>query len=164
MNAQLQTVDHAQHFDSLAAFDILPAELSWKEKVAYLGYQFRQLRQVEMPLEHIFGHGFYIRTITIPARTLFIGRAHRHGHMCTLLSGSAILISSAGRRTFDAVTTVHTVPGFHMVLFTLTDVVGQTMHPNPTDSRDTDALEQEIFEPAEAMTELGRAVTQRLLT
>jgi hypothetical protein len=145
----------------IPALDNLPA-LPWKEKLAVLLCQFLDLPQAECPVEHHFDDGLYIREMRIPADTLFIGRTHRHGHRCELVSGSVIYITEAGRRVLEAPYVVFTKPGDQMVVHTLSDVVGRTYHPNPTDTTDTDALELEAFEPVESLTSLGRSVLARL--
>lgn len=144
------------------AWDRLPSHLTWKEKIAYLGVQFAKLPQSECPLDHVIGHGLYIRKMSIPANTLFLGREHRHGHEVTLLSGSVILVSPEGRHQIDAPKTIHTRPGYHMVVYTLTDITAQTVHPNPGNSCDLEALELDAFHTADELTELGLIVAGQL--
>lgn len=147
----------------VALWDRLPAHLSWKEKIAYLGVRLSEVPgQVECPLEHSFGHGLYIRTMRIPAHTIFLGREHLKGHEVSLLEGSVILITEDDKRQFDAVTTVLTRPGFHTVVYTLTPVVAQTVHYNCNDLRDVEALEKEIFGPIEELRALGLRVQAQL--
>jgi hypothetical protein len=144
-------------------WDRLPTDLSWKEKIAFLGVQFAHVLASECPVEHIIGHGSYIRKMTIPAGTVFLGREHLQGHEVTLLKGSVVLITPETKRQVDAITTLHTTPGFYMVVYTLTDVEAQTVHPNPHNSCDVVALEAQIFGPAEELRQLGLAVEERLL-
>ena len=146
---------------AIPQWDQLP-ELSFREKVAYLGHFFLQLPQTEAPVEHIFGHQMYIREMRIPKGMIFLGRQHLKGHECTLISGSLIWVTPAGRRYVEAPFTVHTEPGTHMVFYAITDIVGQTVHPNPTESRDVEQLEKEIFEPFEAIQQLGQSLHLRL--
>jgi hypothetical protein len=147
---------------SVPHWDNLP-ELSWKEKVAYLTVEFLKFPQVDCPVEHIFGNGWYIREMHIPAGSLFLGRAHMHGHEVQLISGSVVWITPGGRKIVEAPLIVHTTPGTHIVVYADTDVIGRTVHPNPTDSRDTEALENDIFESLDTLKELGMQVHQRLL-
>jgi hypothetical protein len=93
--------------------------------------------------------------MVIPAQTLFLGRAHRLGHRCELVSGSLIQILPDKKILFDKPHEVTTEPGFHMVVFALTDVVGRTYHPNPLGITDTDLLEDSIFEPVADLERLG---------
>lgn len=146
----------------IPVWDSLP-DLAWKEKVAYLTYQFLQLPQTDCPVKEIFEPGLYIRQMVIPSQTIFLGRAHRYGHQCELLSGSLIHIAPDGTRPqVDAPFVMHTTPGYHMVLFALTECVARTYHPNPSENRDGQALENDIFESVEDLKELGSMIHRRL--
>lgn len=148
--------------------NLVPFKCSWAEKLAYLTYRLRPLADVpseeSCPVEHIFEPGMYIREMRIPADMLFIGRPHRHGHRCQLLSGSVLHITEDNAPTGvqrDAPFEVTTTPGTQMVLKTLTEVVGRTYHPNPTESRDIEALEADAFHPLEEMLQLGKTIEMR---
>ena len=147
----------------IPSWDSLPSTLDWKEKIAYLTVQFLKLPQTECPVAHRFENAVYIREMVIPAQTLFLGRAHIHGHECELVSGSLIHIAPDARRLVEAPFSMHTTPGYHMVLYSLIDVVGRTYHPNPNEVRDVDTLENDIFEPVSALISLGEQVETRLL-
>lgn len=136
-------------------WDSLP-DLTWNEKIAYLTHQFLALEQTHCPLSHRFEQGLYIREIIIPAGSLIIGRVHRHGHVCQLLEGSLFLIHREGHReAFQAPSQILTLPGYQMVVYAVTDVRAQTVHPNPSDERDISRLEADIFESAESVKTLG---------
>lgn len=122
------------------------------------------MEQTECPVTHRFEQNLYVRDIRIPAGSLFIGRAHRHGHVCQLLEGSVIHITENGRGIVEAPFEMMTTPGYHVVLYALTDVLGRTVHPNPSNSRDIAALEAEFAEPVEELKALGEQVQRRLLT
>ena len=144
-------------------WDQLPEHLSWNEKVAYLAYQFQTMAQTDCPLMHRFEQGLYIREMRIPADTLFIGRIHRHGHVCQLLEGDVMLIHRDGiREGFHAPSQILTQPGYQMVAYALTDVRAQTVHPNPTDERDIEKLTADIFESLHSFKELGATLHRRL--
>lgn len=144
-------------------WDQLP-DLSWNDKIAYLTWKFLQHPQTECPVEHHFEHQLYVRDMHIPGGTLFLGRAHRYGHVCQLLKGTVVHIAESGHRTIEAPFEMFTTPGYHMVLYTLTDIVGRTVHANADESRDTASLEEDIFEPVDALKDLGESIHQRLLT
>src|ERR1700761_5635862 len=132
------------------AWDRLP-ELSWKNKVALLAYEFGKLEQTSCPVEHIFEDKTYIREMRIPKDTLFIGREHIHGHEVQLIEGEAVLVTPDGKFYFKAPAAIRTTPGMHAVAYTITDVVSRTIHPNESNSTDHEALEATIFEPAEKL-------------
>jgi hypothetical protein len=143
--------------------DGLP-DLSWKEKLAYLTHQFLSMEQKACPLTHRFEQGLYIREIRIPAGTLLIGAVHRHGHVSQLLEGSLILVHPQGHReAFQAPSQILSLPGYQMVVYALTDVLAQTIHPNPTGERTVDILEADIFESAGSVKALGEHLHQSLL-
>ena len=137
-------------------------QFAFKEKVAVLATEFLEQPQVSCPLTHIFERGFYIREIAIPADTLFIGRPHRHGHKCELVKGELLHVTPYGRLERQAPFALVTLPGYQVVIYAITDVIGRTYHPD-SGERDTDKLEAEIFESVESVKELGLKVQHRLL-
>lgn len=143
-------------------WDQVPEHLTWKEKVAYVAFQISLLPQVAAPVEHIFAPGVYIREMQIPAGMLFVGRAHRYGHICQLVKGSIVMITPNGKIRLDAPAQVNTVPGYHMVLYSVTDVVGRTIHPNVAECTDVEGMERDIFESAEELLALGKSLQLRL--
>jgi hypothetical protein len=138
--------------------------LSWKEKLAYLTHQFLTMEQTGCPLTHRFEQNLYIREIRIPAGTLLIGSVHRHGHVSQLLEGSVILVHPQGHReAFQAPSQILSMPGYQMVVYALTDVLAQTIHPNPHDERDIAVLEADIYEPVDELKQLGARVAYRMM-
>ena len=138
--------------------------LKWADKLAILTYRFSKLDQSPTPVEHHFEKGLYIRTIRIPADTLFLGRVHTVGHKCELVSGRVMHITEHERRIVEAPFSMVTTPGYQMVLYAFTDVIGRTVHLNEEESRDMAALERDFAEPASALWERGRDLDQRLIT
>jgi hypothetical protein len=136
--------------------------LSWKEKLAFIGVEMLKETQTETPVMHFFQPGWYIREMFIPAGTVFIGREHRFGHECQLVSGTVLHITESGRKEITAPFTMKSTPGYQMVLQTLTDIIGRTIYPNPSNSRDIDALEEEMFRLPEELAARGHLVRARL--
>lgn len=134
--------------------------LTWPDKLAYLGYALQN--DETCPIEHIFEPGWYIREIVIPAERVFIGRPHTHGHICKLISGKVMHITEEFRRIVEAPYTMLSTAGYQVVLYTYTEVVGRTYHPNPEDSRDTELLESQIFTPTSTLIERGKVVSRLL--
>ena len=145
----------------VSLLDQLPG-LSWPEKLAYLTVKFLALPQIECPVVHKFEGGEYIREIAIPQGTLFIGRPHRHGHKCDLLSGKIIHITQDFRLQRIAPFSIKTAPGYQAVFYTETDILGRSVHPNPTDSRDIEALELDAFHTVDEMKALGMEAAHKL--
>jgi len=148
--------------DVIPMLDSLPTALKWDEKLALLTVGLLDLPQHEVPLAHRFEEGQYIREITCPAGAIIIGRTHIHGHLCELLEGEVIHVMENERVHRHAPFSIHTTPGYQMVVFTVTPIKARTVHPNPTGSRDIETLENSIFEPAEKVTALGESIRKRL--
>jgi hypothetical protein len=130
--------------------------LTWADKLAYLGYALQN--DETCPIEHIFEKGWYIREITIPAERVFIGRPHTHGHICKLIRGKVMHITEEFRRILEAPFTLVSTAGYQVVIYTYTEVVGRTYHPNPEELRDTEALEAQIFVPRDTLLAHGKSV------
>jgi hypothetical protein len=143
-------------------WDQVPEHLTWKEKVAFVAYQISLLPQTEAPVEHLFAPGVYIREMQIPAGMLFVGRAHRYGHLCQLVKGSIIMITPNGKIRLDAPAQIMSTPGYHMVLYSITDVVGRTVHGNVAECTDVKGMEDDIFESADELIALGRSLQLRI--
>jgi len=136
-------------------------ELDWKEKVALLGSEFLQHAQIDCPVEHIFREGKYIRRMKIPQGTLFIGRPHKIGHRCQLDVGSLIQFTEHGKIERFPGDSVQSTPGYQVILYALTDVIGSTIHPD-SGERDIDKLEDMIFESQQSFVDLGMTVRKAL--
>jgi hypothetical protein len=132
--------------------------LTWRERVAYLGFMMGSVEQTDCPLTHGFAPGLYTRTMRIPSGTVFLGRAHRYGHRVTLVKGTVRWLTERGTQIVQAPFTTVTQPGDCIVCVTVRDIIAVTSHPNPDDSRDVEALEADIFESYDAMRELGAQI------
>ena len=135
--------------------------LTWEEKLAYLTFKFLKEDQTGCPLVHLFEDGHYIREMRIPAETLFIGRPHVFGHRVDLVEGKILHIEEHQKVVRYAPFSVHTVPGYQAVFYTMSDIVGRTYHPDDGE-RDTDVLENRYFEPVEKLKTLGAQVRARI--
>lgn len=144
-------------------WDRLPEAWTWKEKVACLAWEMSQLPQVEEALQtwHLFSKGLYYRMLRIPAGTFLVGRGHRAAHELKLLEGSVVLVMPEGKCVFEAPDSMTTVPGFHSVAYTLTDVVAQTVHID-TGERDLKKVEDALFEEPPEMLALGERLHRSL--
>ena len=141
--------------------------LTWKERVAYLAHQMKQVEGLgvdELPVRHMFQKGIYIRDMLIPAGTIFVGRVHKEGHQVILLAGTVRLYNEQEYVVHEAPDSMITVPGYQTVFYTLTNVVGRTLHPNPDELRDINVLEVRIFEPAQEVLDEGLRVSRKLLS
>jgi hypothetical protein len=136
--------------------------LSWEDKIAYLAYKLKSVESPVDPIEHRFEPGWYIRKMTIPAKSIFVGRPHRYGHMCKLLEGTLAILQPEGEYYFYGPSEMHTTPGYQTVCTSITTCVAETWHPNPSELRDVKLLEDDIFLPADEVLQHGELVAIKL--
>lgn len=141
----------------IPAWDALPA-MPWLDRVSYLTHLLLQGPQITAPVTHMFEGGNYIRELRLPKGALLTGNEHLLGHEMQLLEGSVIVAAPEGKFEFHAPATLHTRPGFHAVVYALTDAVARTVHPNPDGCRDIDALEAKWFASPDAVIARGAQI------
>jgi len=143
------------------ALDGLPT-MPWKYKLAYLTHKFLQMEQAGCPVKHMFDGASYIREMTIPQGTLFIGRIHNNGHVVQLVEGDVVNMTEDGQQEISAPFEFHSAPGYQAVFYALTDVVGRTVHPNPLGLRDVQVLEDRDFEEVKYLAARGAMVAEQI--
>lgn len=146
--------------------------LTWKEKLAYLGFKFSAQSEdlTKCPVTHSFTDTHYVREMFIPKETLFIGRPHLHGHRCELVSGKILLITEQAKTHMEAPAELWSKPGYMMCLYSKTDVVGRTYHPIadletfgfPAMLVDEKELERQIFGSIEELLQIGEQVRKKI--
>lgn len=107
----------------------------------------RDMPQVDCPLNHYYAPGLYAREIFIPAGTVVVGKIHRHAHMNVISHGIVTVVTEFGRTRMAAPFTFVSEPGTKRSLVAETDIVWTTIHSNPNELTDHDALEAEIIAP-----------------
>lgn len=103
------------------------------------------VEQVELPVEHYFAPGQYVRRCHIPKETFVVGKMHRHEHVVMLIKGETTILTDKGMERIKAPHVWISQPGAKRPLFTHTDCEFVTVHS--TSERDLDALEAELIVP-----------------
>lgn len=116
------------------------------------------LPQADLPLDHFFASGVYVRQMTAPAGALLVGHAHKTEHVCILLKGSMTIATPDGIKTISAPMTFIAPPG-RKVALVLEDIVFQNIHA--TEERDLDKLEELLVEKSDAWSE-SQTMLERL--
>jgi hypothetical protein len=105
---------------------------------------------VDLPVNHYFGDGVYVRELPIPAGTLLTGKLHKTKHVVTVSSGTLLVWSEElGTQLFDAPAMFVSHPGTRRVIFAFEDSVITTAHLNPDNCEDIDTIESKIIEKRE---------------
>jgi hypothetical protein len=96
--------------------------------------------QVKLEAFNHFAPGLYMREGRAPAHAIVTGREHRTEHFSILAHGKITVWTEQGMATFEAPAIIRSLPGAKRIAYTHTDVVWITVHANPTDETDEDAL------------------------
>lgn len=88
----------------------------------------RELPQLDVPVEHTFGPGFYARTIRLPAGATLTGKVHATEHVFIVSEGEILLATEDGSMHAKAPFQCVARPGLKRVGHCLTDVVCTNVH------------------------------------
>ena len=78
----------------------LTGEAPTAEQIRRFESAMLEMPQVEIPLEHTFAPGLYVRTITVPAGATLVGKVHATDHIFIISKGDMTLVSEEGRGAF----------------------------------------------------------------
>lgn len=163
MSTELQ-VSEVSVADIRAAIELVEQRLSseaWR-KIEILDRELAELPRQEMPLNHLFPKGLYVRTIFIPAGTLATTRIHMTEHPFILSMGViSVWDDEAGAKTFHAFHQCITKPGTRRVLYAHTDTLITTVHLNPLNKTNPNEIVREITYGGGKFAELGAAEDER---
>lgn len=102
---------------------------------------------VELPLNHIFTDGIYIREIFIPADSIVVGLIHKHNHLNYITKGKVTVLTKQGLETLEGPCSMISTAGTKRALYTHTDTIWTTVHANPNEERDVDKLVESLTVP-----------------
>ena len=101
---------------------------------------------IDMPLQHVFAPGIYLRTIFIPAGSVIVGKIHKHQHGNILSQGRVVVFTEfGGVERWTGPVTMVSEAGTKRAVYAETDTYWTTIHQNPTDTRDLAKLEADII-------------------
>ena len=98
----------------------------------------------QIPIEHFFMDGVYIRKMTMFKDTVVIGAIHKTLHMCFLLKGSLTVADENGVKDYIAPCKIIATPGVKRVLYANEDSVWYNTHKNPSNTEDVNKLEEDL--------------------
>ena len=98
----------------------------------------------QIPIDHFFMDGVYVRKMTMFQGYVVIGAIHKHLHMCFLLEGHLSVASSAGVREYIAPCYIIAEPGEKRILYAHEDSHWYNTHKNPDNIENVRELEKQI--------------------
>lgn len=103
--------------------------------------------QVEVPIQHHFAPGVYMRQMDAAAGTLVVSKMHRTEHMNILLKGSLTVATEDGIQLMTAPCVLKSMPGTKRIGYFHEDSSWITVHP--TEEIDLEKIEQQVIVPDE---------------
>lgn len=120
--------------------DIEPDRTAIRTAINDLGCAMESLPQAEAHLDHIFCEGLYGRRWSAKKGVYIVTETWKVQNISSMIQGKAAVATEDGWKIIEAPAFFITEPGTQRVMFMLEDVVFTTVHPNPTNERDTDKL------------------------
>lgn len=102
---------------------------------------------IDVPVEHHFAPGVYMRQMNAKAGTVVVSKMHRTEHMNVLLSGSLTIATENGIEYLQAPAVIKSMPGTKRIGYFHEDTSWMTVHP--TDSTDLEEIERQVIVPEE---------------
>ena len=97
-----------------------------------------------IPIQHFFMDGVYIREMTMFEGTVVIGAIHKTLHMCFLLEGSLTVADENGVKDYIAPCKIIATPGVKRVIHAIEDSIFVNVHKNPSNTKDINKLEKDL--------------------
>jgi hypothetical protein len=137
-----QAVDTRTWFEYLS-----DPTVSFDEKIdRWESFMFK-FPQLDLPLEHKFPKGMYVRTIFMPAGSIVVSRIHKQEHPFFITSGKVSVISeNEGPVLYEAPFAGVTQPGTRRLLVIHEDCRWSTVHLNPKGLTDPQEIVEDVTE------------------
>ena len=100
---------------------------------------------IDVPVDHHFAPGVYMRQMNAKAGTLVVSKMHRTEHMNILLTGSLTVATEDGIELLKAPLVIKSMPGTKRIGYFHEDSSWITVHP--TQTTDLDLVEQQVIVP-----------------
>jgi hypothetical protein len=118
------------------------------KQIEELEKQLIPLKQVEVPLEHMFAPGVYARQVEMPADTFIIGHKHNTEHFNIILTGRASVMMDGVIHEIKAPAILKSGVGVRKILYIHETMRWITIHP--TDETDVQKLEDMLVVKSDA--------------
>jgi hypothetical protein len=132
---------HVAYEPAPMLFDPTPAEI--REGVTELAEQLKCLPQIDLPVQHDFLDGVYMRTVFMEAGAVVIGKIHKQEHVAIISKGRATVLTEHGVVEIAAPYIFKSPPGARRALRIHEDMVWTTVHRS--DHKDLESLEEQLI-------------------
>jgi quercetin dioxygenase-like cupin family protein len=122
-------------------FDETPALL--RDEVTEFAESLKAYPQEELPVQHDFLDGVYMRTVYMKAGLVVVGKIHKQEHVAIISKGSATVLTEHGVVEMKAPFIFKSPPGARRALRIHEDMVWTTVHRS--DHTDLENLEEQLI-------------------
>ena len=116
--------------------------------------------QIDVPVQHHFAPGVYMRQMDAAAGTLVVSKMHRTEHMNILLKGSLTVATEDGIQLMTAPCVLKSMPGTKRIGYFHEDSSWITIHP--TSDTDLEKIEQQVIVPDDEIDQFLASLPNRL--
>lgn len=116
--------------------------------------------QIDVPVQHHFAPGVYMRQMDAAAGTLVVSKMHRTEHMNILLKGSLTVATEDGIQLMTAPCVLKSMPGTKRIGYFHEDSSWITIHP--TFDTDLEKIEQQVIVPDDEIDQFLASLPNRL--
>jgi hypothetical protein len=97
-----------------------------------------------IPIQHFFMDGVYVREMTMFKGCVVIGAIHKTLHMCFLLKGHLTVADENSVKDYVAPCKIIATPGIKRILYAHEDSVWYNTHKNPSNTENVAQLEKDL--------------------
>jgi hypothetical protein len=115
---------------------------------------------IDVPVQHHFAPGVYMRQMDAVAGTLVVSKMHRTEHMNILLKGSLTVATEDGIQLMTAPCVLKSMPGTKRIGYFHEDSSWITIHP--TSDTDLEKIEQQVIVPDDEIDQFLASLPNRL--
>lgn len=115
---------------------------------------------IDVPVQHHFAPGVYMRQMDAAAGTLVVSKMHRTEHMNILLKGSLTVATEDGIQLMTAPCVLKSMPGTKRIGYFHEDSSWITVHP--TEETDLEKIEQQVIVPDDEIDQFLASLPSRL--
>ena len=115
---------------------------------------------IDVPVQHHFAPGVYMRQMDAAAGTLVVSKMHRTEHMNILLKGSLTVATENGIELLKAPCVLKSMPGTKRIGYFHEDSSWITIHP--TSDTDLEKIEQQVIVPDDEIDQFLASLPNRL--
>lgn len=134
-------VEFSATFNIPQVFDPTPVEI--RNGVTRLAEHLKQFPQEDIPVQHEFLDGVYMRTVFMKAGDIIIGKIHKQEHVAIISQGRATVLTEHGVLEIKAPFFFKSPPGARRALVIHEDMIWTTVHRS--DHKDLESLEEQLI-------------------